>query len=107
MMSKISERSKILSMFLIGAVISLGLANIFTYASAEIIVGTSEDDKLKGSDEQDFIDAGAGDDKISAGDGNDAVNTGEGDDKVKCGDGDDTVFEFGDDKIKKDCERIT
>ncbi len=76
-------------------------------ASAETVLGTSGDDKIKTGEGDDFVGGQGGDDKIKTGEGDDFVGGGPGADKFKCGSGEDTVFFFNEaegDKATGNCK---
>ncbi len=57
-----------------------------------MVLGTANDDNLKGTNGDDLIEGLAGDDKIKGRNGNDTLDGGEGDDKIKGSNGDDVIF---------------
>jgi Ca2+-binding RTX toxin-like protein len=70
--------------------------------------GESGDDRLLGGGGKDRISAGSGADRVEGGAANDTIRVRDGErDKVKCGRGRDTVNADRDDRISRDCERVS
>lgn len=71
--------------------------------------GNAGDDKIKTGDEGDNNFGGSGDDKLSGGKGNDYLEGESGADHYKCGSGYDTVYNFDEtegDKATGNCEQF-
>jgi hypothetical protein len=67
------------------------------------IIGTSHDDRLRGTERADVICAAGGDDRISGGGGDDAIFGDGGDDVILGGAGEDTLYgDDGDDRLAGD-----
>jgi Ca2+-binding RTX toxin-like protein len=61
-------------------------------ALAEVLTGTSGDNKLVGTDRDDRLEGRAGDDKLKGLEEDDKIFPGKGDDKVRAGPGDDLIY---------------
>lgn len=70
---------------------------------ANIIDGSADDDRLKGTDGDDDMSGGDGDDRLRGRDGNDDMDGGNGDDRLRGDEGDDTLAGGeGNDRIRGD-----
>jgi hypothetical protein len=81
----------------------------------EILVGGDGKDGIGGRDGDDCLDGGLGADRLFGGAGNDLLSAGKGDDtvfggpgqdKFKCGTGDDTVYAEPGETVDADCEHV-